>query len=146
MPWATPPWIWPSAISGLIKRPASSATRYFSIATCPVSTSTSTTATWQALGKVPGGSSVALSTMPGRVDGNLDGFPRGRDLHAARREGGGAVAGALGKSGEPDAEVTALRTCVCLPGAKARKVGGRDRRLHGFPIAGVVKHEPGRRR
>src|SRR6516165_5315222 len=43
----------PSTIIGLIRRPASSTTTNRSIATWPVATSTSTTATWQAFEKVP---------------------------------------------------------------------------------------------
>src|SRR5262249_54732152 len=45
--------------------PASSATTNRSMVTPPVSTSTSTIATWQALENVPAGSYVALSAMPG---------------------------------------------------------------------------------
>src|SRR6516165_3287292 len=52
MPWATPPWICPSTIIGLIRRPASSTTTNRLICTWPVAISTSTTATWQAFEKV----------------------------------------------------------------------------------------------
>ena len=54
--YTSPPCTWPSAIIGLMMIPASSATKNFSSVTRPVSTSTSTIATWQALENVPGGS------------------------------------------------------------------------------------------
>ena len=43
MPWMTPPWTWPSTISGLICTPQSSTATYLRTSTPPVSVSTSTT-------------------------------------------------------------------------------------------------------
>ena len=55
MPWATPPWIWPSTTVGFTIVPQSCWTTYFSNVTSPVSTSTSTIAAWQPLAKVAWG-------------------------------------------------------------------------------------------
>src|SRR2546423_14384546 len=65
-PWATPPWIWPLSVSGLITVPTSSAITYATSATAPVSGSISTSHTWQPLGHVSdGGENVAVSYSPG---------------------------------------------------------------------------------
>ena len=63
-----------------------------------------------------------------RVHGDLDGFPSRRDLHAARREGGAAVAGAFGKCREADAEIHAAFARLLLARAEGRR-GPRKRRL-----------------
>ena len=261
MPCATPPWIWPSTIIGLIRRPASSATTKRSILTPPVSMSTSTIAAWQALENVPAGivgralgeagteiaaepmalmiggarqrldrdravgagdardavfehdvvgagleqaagdlhelarapcappatwrrrrspasgwrrcpsrracgrcrrarSLMRSGAMPsssamicdkrraqplpvrrgadarfdaaGRVHAEIDGFPARRHLHAARGEGRRAVAGALGKRREAEAEIAALRARLRLARAERRHVERLDRHAPWF--------------
>ena len=46
MPWARPPCTWPATSIGLMRTPQSSTETKSRTATCPVSRSTSTTATW----------------------------------------------------------------------------------------------------
>ena len=51
MPWATPPWTWPSTMSGLTTVPMSSTHTYERIVTKPVSVSTSVAHRWVPCGK-----------------------------------------------------------------------------------------------
>src|SRR5262249_16774164 len=67
-PWATPPWICPLRVRGLITVPTSSTTTYRSRVTAPVSGSTSTSQTWQPLGHVAClGATVPVSSNPRRL-------------------------------------------------------------------------------
>src|SRR5919204_528977 len=54
MPCMTPPWLWPSTISGLMTVPKSLTMVYFTTSTLPVSGSISTSATCAPLGKAAG--------------------------------------------------------------------------------------------
>ena len=51
MPWARPPWTWPSTIIGLTTVPMSSTHTYERILTKPVSVSTSVAHRWVPCGK-----------------------------------------------------------------------------------------------
>src|SRR5207245_1914314 len=70
MPCATPPWIWPSTIIGLITRPQSCTTTYRLISTCAVSGSTSTTIAWTPFAVLPrSGPKYAVASSPGSAPG-----------------------------------------------------------------------------
>lgn len=70
MPCATPPWIWPSASSGLITLPQSSTQTYRRMRVRPSSVSTSTTQTCVPKGKVKfSGCQKAVSSSPGSSPG-----------------------------------------------------------------------------
>src|ERR1041385_6824588 len=70
MPCATPPWIWPSTIKGLITRPQSWTTTYRLISTCAVSGSTSTTIACTPFAVLPrSGPKYAVASRPGSVPG-----------------------------------------------------------------------------
>src|SRR5256884_5266679 len=70
MPCATPPWIWPSTIIGLITRPQSCTTTYRLISTCAVSGSTSTTIACTPFAVLPrSGPKYAVASRPGSLPG-----------------------------------------------------------------------------
>ncbi len=65
-----PPWIWPCTSIGFTMWPTSSTTAWRTMRTAPVSSSISTSHTWQPLGKVTaGGVKAAVSLKPGSMPG-----------------------------------------------------------------------------
>src|SRR3990172_1875183 len=110
-PWPPPPWIWPSTSMGFTIVPTSSTTVCRTIRTAPVSSSISTSQTWQPLGKVTAGAvkaQVSLKPRPpvdpplaavaavGEGDG---GRGEGRGLAEAGLHPGRELAGLVGGAG-----------------------------------------------
>src|SRR5579859_43419 len=101
MPCTTPPWIWPSTMSGLTTLPTSSTATYERIDTRPVSVSTSTAHRWvpcgneklagsytalpSRSGSTPGGRSCAAKTASAQSASvlPLSGVPRTRNFPSA---------------------------------------------------------------
>ena len=96
MPWAIPPWRWPSASSGLSTGPASSTVTIRTTTALPDSTSTSTTARWAPNGNEgapesnlasvrsgsdsasrPSGTETSVPLHPHRAVGHLEVVDRG---------------------------------------------------------------------
>ena len=77
----------------------------------------------------------------GRIDGNDDCFPAGRDLHAARRECRAAVAGAFGKRRKANAEMAAFGARLFLALAESGHVDRFHRHFQRLFVAGIVVFE-----
>ncbi len=82
----------------------------------------------------------------GRIDGEDDSLPAGRDLHAARGKRRTAVTGALGEGRKADAEMAALSTRCFLPGAEGGNVDRLHRHFQRLFVGGLVINEADRRR